>query len=88
MGGKRPHRRERAEARYGDMPTADLIRARGLASLRSAQQALGRVEPLVKARRVRPADVTAVSALADAMVGAILSAIADLEVEGDRDDGY
>lgn len=79
MVSKREGRRGRAAARYADVPTADLINSRGAASIRTARAAINRLEPLVRARRVRPADLSSVAALADALTGAVLAAIGDLE---------
>lgn len=76
---RREGRRERAAARYEGVSTDALIVTRGAASIRSARAAINRLEPLVRQRRVRHADLVAVASLADALTGAVLAAIGDLE---------
>jgi len=76
-------RRDRAEARYGDMSTEALIRHRGAAAIRSAQNALTRLDSLVRSGRVRPGHLTAVTAMADALVAVALTAVGDQTSPGE-----
>lgn len=82
MPARHRGRQARAAHHYANLETTDdLIRHRTLGSVRSATRALAAFDPPLRQHRIRPAAASSVAAMADALTGQIMAALADLDPE-------